>query len=55
MDQLRSFALLAPVPVILELGINGTAWTLLASAYGLLCFLPFELWGRRFLRTIASL
>ena len=54
-DQLRSFALIAPVPVILELGINGTAWTLLASAYGLLCFLPFELWGRRFLRTIASL
>ena len=54
-DHLRSIALIAPVPVILELGLSGTAWTLLAVAYGLLCFLPFELWYRRFVRTLTTL
>lgn len=58
-EQQMTQVLLAPLAVIIDLIQSESPlallWLVLAVAYGLLCFLPFELWYRRFVRTLTTL
>ena len=46
LDQLRTFAMVSPVFLLLELGISGTASYWPSVLFGVLSYLIFEVWQR---------
>lgn len=46
LDQLRTFAMVSPVFLLLELGISGTASYWPSVLFGVLFYLIFEVWQR---------
>lgn len=46
LDQLRTFAMVSPVFLLLELGISGTASYWPGVLFGVLSYLIFEVWQR---------
>ena len=46
LDQLRTFAMVSPVLLLLELGISGTASYWPSVLFGVLSYLIFEVWQR---------